>query len=108
MVAFQYTKGPSKKDGNGLFNRVRSNRTRGNGFKLKLCRFRLAKRKKCFTMRVVKHWDRLSREVRNVPSLEAGKASSLFPSATQACEAGRIGKKKTTELKKKKKLNTAA
>ena len=40
-VAFQYLKGAYKKDGDRLFNRACSNRTRGNGFKLKEGRFRL-------------------------------------------------------------------
>ncbi|KAK4828907.1 hypothetical protein QYF61_001465 [Mycteria americana] len=102
IAAFQYLKVAYKKAGEGLFMRACSGRTRGNGFKLKEGRFRLDIRKKFFTMRVsdrkhgngsklhqgrftldiskhfftkrvVKHCNRLPREVVDDPCLSVFK-----------------------------------
>jgi len=74
IVAFQYLKGAYKKDEDRFFRRACSYRTRSNGFKLSESRFRLDIRKKFFTLRVVRHWNRLLREVVEAPSLETFKA----------------------------------
>ena len=74
IAAFQYLKGAYRKDGEGLFTRACSDRTRGNGLKLKEGRFRLDVWKKFFPVRVVRHWNRLPREVVDAPSLEVLKA----------------------------------
>lgn len=62
MAAFQYLMGAYKKDWDKIFSRACCDRTSGDGFKLKENRFRLDKKKKSFTVRVVKNWDRLPRE----------------------------------------------
>ncbi|KGL91709.1 hypothetical protein N301_16482, partial [Charadrius vociferus] len=74
IVAFQYLKGAYRRAGEGLFTKACSDRTRGNGFKLGEGRFRLNIRKKFFTLRVARHWNRLPREVVEAPSLEVFKA----------------------------------
>jgi len=73
LAAFQYLKGPYKKAREGLLTRAWSDGTRGNGFKLKEGKFRLATRKKFFTLRVVMHWHRLPREAVAAASLAVFK-----------------------------------
>ena len=73
-MAFQDLKGAYKQEGEQLFTRMYSDRTRGNGFKLRQGKFRLDIRRKFFAPRVVTCWNRLPREVVDSPSLEALKA----------------------------------
>ncbi|KAK4819608.1 hypothetical protein QYF61_008303 [Mycteria americana] len=63
----------TSQDGDKLFSGACRDRTRGNGFKLKEGRFRLDKSKTFFTLRMVKQWPRLPREVVDAPSLETFK-----------------------------------
>jgi len=55
------------------FSVMHSNRTRGNSYKLKHRKFRADMHRSFFTVRVTEHWNRLPREVVQLPSLETFK-----------------------------------
>lgn len=60
----------------GTLIRNCSDSTRDNGFKWKEEKFRLDIKKKFFTVKVVRHWERLPRDVVDSPSLAAFKTLS--------------------------------
>ncbi|KGL81111.1 hypothetical protein N309_02312, partial [Tinamus guttatus] len=70
ISVYKYLKGGSEEDGAGLFSVVATDRTRGNGHKLKHQKFHRNLRKNFLTVRVTEHWNRLPREVVGSPSLE--------------------------------------
>lgn len=71
----------------GLYSQVTSERIQGKSFKVHQSRFRLVIRKSFFKEMVIRHWNRLSREVAETPShlravwvwhLEAWFSGGLF------------------------------
>ena len=70
---YTYLKGGCGEVEGGFFSHITSNRIRGNGLKLCQGRFRLDGMKYSFYKRVIRHWNRLLREMVESPSPELFK-----------------------------------
>ena len=73
LALYSFLRRGSGEGGAELFSLGSSARTCGNSPKLHQGKFRLDIRKRFFTEKVVKHWNRLPREVVDAPSLSVFK-----------------------------------
>ena len=70
---YKYLRCGRQRDKARFFSMVRGNKTRGSSHKPKHRKFCTNVHKNFFTVRVMKHWSRLPREVVESPSLEMFK-----------------------------------
>ena len=74
MIALlKYLKGSPTEEGQDLFSIIPECRTHNNGLKLQEARIWLNMRKNFLTVRAVRQWNQIPREVASAPTLEAFK-----------------------------------